>query len=62
MYELTKKKLGVEKSGFQFVAAGITGILSTFIHDFILTPYDGKYKILFNINMITIIQFFIILQ
>lgn len=37
-----KKKLGVEKSGFQFVAAGLTGAFSTFIHDFILTPYDGK--------------------
>lgn len=42
IYEYTKKKLGVDEKGYQFFAAGLTGALSTSVHDFILTPYDGK--------------------
>jgi len=42
VYEYIKKYTGVDNSGFQFVASAITGCCSTFIHDFIITPYDGK--------------------
>lgn len=43
VYEYAKKHFGVEDSGYQFVAAGLTGAVSTFVHDSILTPYDGKF-------------------
>lgn len=46
VYEYAKKHFGVEDSGYQFIAAGLTGAVSTFVHDSILTPYDGNYLLI----------------
>lgn len=43
VYEYIKKHTGVDNHGFQFIASAITGCCSTFVHDFIITPYDGKF-------------------
>lgn len=48
VYEYIKKHTGVENSGFQVLASGVTGACSTFFHDIVITPYDGK-----SINIIT---------
>lgn len=37
-----KKFTGVDDKGFQIIASGLTGICSTFFHDLVITPYDGK--------------------
>ncbi len=42
IYEYSKKLFGVDESGFQFLAAAVTGALSTAVHDIIITPSDGK--------------------
>eukprot|EP00357_Protocruzia_adherens_P027778 CAMPEP_0115017592 /NCGR_PEP_ID=MMETSP0216-20121206/28223_1 /TAXON_ID=223996 /ORGANISM="Protocruzia adherens, Strain Boccale" /LENGTH=352 /DNA_ID=CAMNT_0002388467 /DNA_START=355 /DNA_END=1413 /DNA_ORIENTATION=+ len=39
-YEMLKRTLGVDKEGFQFKAAALTGVLSTAFHDVVLTPFD----------------------
>ena len=38
IYEHSKRVFGVDDSGYKFLAAGLTGALSTSVHDFILTP------------------------
>ena len=42
VYEFSKKKLGVDKSGFQFISSALTGAFATLFHDLILTPSDSK--------------------
>ena len=52
-----KKFTGVDDHGFQIIASGLTGICSTFFHDLVITPYDGKninFKIIY-INFLFII-------
>jgi solute carrier family 25 iron transporter 28/37 len=44
VYELAKKRFGVENSGFQFFSSALTGAIATFFHDMILTPSDSKFK------------------
>ncbi len=44
-----KKFTGVDDKGFQVIASGLTGICSTFFHDMVITPYDGKSFKLQNI-------------
>ena len=40
-YELAKKKLEVDKLGFQFLSSALTGAFATVFHDLLLTPSDG---------------------
>lgn len=47
VYEYIKKHTGVDNNGFQLIASAITGASSTFFHDFIITPYDGKIIFVF---------------
>lgn len=49
VYEFAKDKLGVNKSGFQFLASAMTGVIATLFHDFILTPADSKKSNCFNL-------------
>lgn len=46
VYEFMKKHSGVNNEGFQIIASMITGAFSTFFHDAIITPYDGKKLII----------------
>lgn len=43
IYEFMKIKLGVNNTGFQFVASGLTGAIATFFHDLIITPADSNF-------------------
>ena len=52
VYEYSKKLFGVNNSGFQFLASGLTGAFSTVFHDLIITPYDGKFINYYNYNYI----------
>jgi solute carrier family 25 iron transporter 28/37 len=42
IYEYMKVLSGVDNKGFQFFAPAITGACSTFFHDLVITPCDGK--------------------
>lgn len=42
VYEFFKKHTGIDDHGTQIAAAMMTGACSTFFHDLVITPYDGK--------------------
>lgn len=42
VYEIAKKKFGIDDDNLHPYLFGLTGCLATFFHDLILTPLDGK--------------------
>ena len=46
MYEYLKKRLHVDNQEFSFGSTMLMGCATTFVHDFFITPADGKWNLL----------------
>jgi len=49
MYELLKNYFQYKNESFEVVSTALIGALTTFAHDFFITPSDSKINDVFNI-------------